>query len=60
MNIEMNGLVQHISAQQSSRLTKLTPYKGCTRIWDCPKADVPVVLSPKACLGFFVKYIYEL
>ena len=60
MNNEMKGLAQHISAQQNRSLKKLTPYKGCTRIWDLPKADEPVVLSPKACLGFFVKYIYEL
>lgn len=60
MNNEMQGLSRHTSQQQGSSFKKLGAYKGCTRIWELPKADAPVILSPKACLSFFVKYIYQL
>lgn len=35
-------------------------YRGTTKIWDLPQAEEPIVLPPSVCLGFFLKYIYEL
>jgi len=40
--------------------SKLPAYKGCTKVWESRLDTEAKVLTPKRCLTFFLKSIYEI
>lgn len=39
---------------------KLPAYKGCTKVWATPQDTEAKILTPKRCLSFFLKSVYEI
>jgi len=60
MNVDMKSLIEHVNAFKKSGDDKIKLFKGQTKIWDLPRAQEPVKLSPSQAISFFVKYIYDL